>query len=149
MKISPKTIARLVIAISFLVTSHAMARDTRHMFSLSEALKTPDAVQRISREVKMFFGQKPHPAIAKSFGTFTSNKKTNAFNKSDKEACEWDFLSAILSFQDRALKEGGDAVIKIHSYYKKQPTWSQTQYMCGADTFLAGVAFRGTVVKLK
>jgi hypothetical protein len=149
MKISPKTIAGLVVAISFLATSHAMARDTRHMFSLAEALNTPDAVQRVTGDVKMIFGHRPHPAVARTFGTFTSNKKTNAFNKSDKGACEWVFLSAILSLQDRARKEGGDAVINIHSYYKKQPIWSQTQYMCSAGTFVAGVALRGTVVKLK
>ena len=144
-----KTIAGLFIAISILFASPTFARDTRHMFSLAEALQTADAVQKMTPDIKMYFGKHTHPPIAKTFGTFTSNKKTNAFNKSDKEACEWVFLSAILAFQDRARKEGGDAVINIHSYYKKQATWSQTQYICGAGTFIAGVAFRGTVVKLK
>jgi len=144
-----KTIAGLFIAISILFASPTIARDTRHMFSLAEALQTAAAVQKMTPNIKMHFGKQTPPPIAKTFGTFTSNKKTNAFNKSDKEACEWVFLSAILSFQDRARKEGGDAVINIHSYYKKQPTWSQTQYMCGGGTFIAGVAFRGTVVKLK
>ena len=99
--------------------------------------------------MQLVFGDTPHPPIAKRIGTFTSNKKTNAFNKSDKEACEWVFLSAILALQERARREGGDAVVNIRSYYKKNDISHRSKFMCGAGTIVAGVAFRGDVVKLR
>ena len=144
-----KMIVGLVIAVCFLSASDAMARDTRHMFSIAEALRTLAAEQRIDENVRLIFGNQPHPPVAKNLGTFTSNRKTNAFNKSDKEACEWAFLSAVLSLQERARREGGDAVVNIRSYYKKISISHQTKYMCGAGAIVAGVAFRGDVVKLK
>ena len=89
------------------------------------------------------------PPIVKRLGTYISNRKTNALNKSDKVACEWVFLSAILSLQKRALREGGNAVVNIRSYYKRQTVSSRTEYMCGTGTFVAGVTFQGDVVRLK
>jgi len=82
-------------------------------------------------------------------GEFTANRKTNATNKTDKEACEISFVSAVLSLQQRARREGGDAVVNIHSVYKNENRESDSEYLCGAGTFAAGVALRGTVVKLK
>ena len=42
----------------------------------------------------------------------------------------------------------GDAVIKIHSYYKKSTNAPAGEFECGAGAFVAGVALRGTVVRL-
>ena len=144
-----KIIAGLIIATCLLSTSAAMARDTRHMFSIAEALRTAAAEERVEKDVQLYFGEQAHPPIASKLGNYISNKKTNAFNKSDKEACEWVFLSAILSLQEWARRQGGDAVVNIRSYYKKQDISNQTEYMCGAGAIMAGVAFRGDVVKLK
>jgi uncharacterized protein YbjQ (UPF0145 family) len=77
-----------------------------------------------------------------------SNKKTNAFNKTDKRACEWAFLSAMLSLQQRALSEGGNAVVNIRSFYKRHEVSSATEFECGAGAIMAGVTFKGDVVKL-
>ena len=41
-----------------------------------------------------------------------------------------------------------NAVVNIQSYYKKREFVSQTEYQCGAGTFVAGVALKGTLVKL-
>ncbi len=147
--ITMKIIVGLVIATCFLSSPQALARDTRHMFSIAEALRSTAAEQKIDENVRLVFGNRPHPPVAKKLGTYTSNRKTNAFNKSDKEACERAFLSAILSLQERARREGGDAVVNIRSYYKKTNVSHQTKYMCGAGAIIAGVTFRGDVVKLK
>ena len=144
-----KVVVGLIITTVLLHATNAIARDTRHMYSIAEALRTSGAIERMDKDIRMFFGKQPHPPIAERIGTYTSNKKTNSFNKSDKAACEWAFLSAILSFQQRAKREGGNAVVNIRSYYKKQNVSSPTKYMCGAGAFVAGVTFRGDVVKLK
>ncbi len=124
------------------------ARDTRHMFSLSEALENEAAKNKLDKNIRFYFGKQKHPAIAKNFGEVMTNKKTNAFNKTDKRACEWAFLSAMLSFQDRAIREGGNAIVNIRSFYKRNEISSETEYECGAGGIMAGVTFKGDVVKL-
>jgi hypothetical protein len=118
------------------------------MFSIDEAMSTEDAKAKLDKGIHFYFGDQKHPAVAKRFGEFMSNKKTNAFNKTDERACQWAFLSAMLSFQDRALREGGDAVVNIRSYYKKNTISSSTEFECGAGNVIAGVTFLGDVVKL-
>lgn len=76
-------------------------------------------------------------------------KKTNAFNKTDEEACNWVFLSAMIALKERAIKEGGNAVVDIKSNYKNNLTSSSDTFQCGAGTMIAGVALTGKVVKLK
>ena len=98
--------------------------------------------------VAFYFGDQPHPKVEKSFGSFVANRKTNAFNKTDAEACERIALTALREFKEKAQKLGGDAVIDIHSYYKKNEISSSTQYECHAGFAAAGAAFKGTVVKL-
>lgn len=141
--------SRLALAAAMLMVSTAAgARDDVGTYPLADVLNNPEYAQRL-QGVQFFFGDQTHPAIEKSFGEYMSNKKTNAFNKSDKEACEWAFLSALLSFHQRALSEGGNAVVNITGYYKKQPFSSQTEFQCGAGATMAGVTLKGTVVKLK
>lgn len=138
----------LVVLVFSAFSGDSWGRDTRHMFPIQEALQLPTAKEKLNRGVKFFFGDQQHPAAARRLGRFTSNRKSSAFGKSDLEACQRAFLSALISLQDRALKEGGDAVVNIHSYYKKHDVSSTTQFECGAGNVIAGVALRGTVVKL-
>ena len=44
--------------------------------------------------IRLYFGRQKTPAVEKSIGEWTSNKKTNAASKSDQEACEIAFVSA-------------------------------------------------------
>ena len=117
------------------------------MYSIEEAMNTPAALEKLNKDIKLYFGKQKAPAAAKNLGEWKTNKKTNAFNKTDKEACEWTFLSAVLELQERAVKEGGDAVVNIVSNYKNQETISETEYMCGNGALMSGVAFKGTVIK--
>ncbi|GLR70754.1 excinuclease ATPase subunit [Agaribacter marinus] len=144
---------KFLIAIStitlLLVTYQANARDSKYMYPIKEAFESGQFQNRLDPNIKFYWGeQKPTQKIERSFGKYTSNKKTNAFNKSDREACEWVLLSALLSLEERAKREGGNAVINIASYYKKNTVVSETNYECHAGTFIAGVALNGEVVKL-
>lgn len=138
----------LLVAL-LMLCSHASARDTAHMFPLSEAFDSADYTEKLGTDVKFYFGEQAHPEVAKSFGEYTSNKKTKAFRKSDKVACEWVLLSALLTFKERALAEGGNAVVNIRSYYKKNEVSSETEFECHAGAIMAGVALKGEVVKLR
>ena len=131
-----------------LVFTTAQARDERLKMPIAAAMESDEANAKLGDEVKFFFGSQALPQPAQTFGTFTSNKKTNFANKSDEQGCKIAFLSAMISLRDRALREGGNAVINIHSVYKNVPFRSETEYECGAGNIIGGVALRGTVVKL-
>jgi uncharacterized protein YbjQ (UPF0145 family) len=141
-------IAVFMTAIVVLGAVNVEARDDHGMYSISEALNIEDAKQKLDKDIRFYFGDQSHPRIIKNFGEFMSNKKTNAFNKTDERACQWNFLSAMISFQERAQRMGGNAVVNIRSYYKKNKISSQTEFECGSGTFVSGVTFLGDVVKL-
>ena len=129
------------------LSTTAVARDDIGQYSVAELLATSKAKSALL-DVPMYFGTQAHGEVKESYGEVMSNKKTNAFNKSDREACEWVMLSALKALQERAKREGMNAVVNIQSYYKKREFSSETEFECGAGTFLAGVTLKGTLVKL-
>lgn len=130
-----------------LVTSHAFARDTVARYPVDAAIASEAG--KVTPDVALYFAGQSHPAVAHSYGEFATNKKTNAFGKSDLQACQHVFLSAAMELQDRARKEGGNAVINIKSNYRNELTESPTEFTCGAGAVVAGVALVGDVVTLK
>ncbi|WP_024304118.1 hypothetical protein [Pseudogulbenkiania sp. MAI-1] len=136
----------LMLALGLAQAAHAT--DDRKMFPIEEALNSAEAQQKLDPEIKLYFGDQKHPK-GKVLGEWVANKKTNAFNKDAKTACEWAFLSAALEFQERARKEGGNAVINIRSFYKQEEISSDKEYMCGSGFLMAGVAFKAQVIKTR
>lgn len=139
----------LLAAAMMLCSTQAVSRDDRLRFSIKKALATETAKQKLGTGIRFYFGNQKHRRVAKNFGQFRTNKKTNAFNKSDRQACEWAFLSALITLQQRAMQLGGNAVINIRSNYKNIEFKSNTKFECGTGAIMAGVALKGTVVKLK
>tara|TARA_R110000751_G_scaffold80201_1_gene161722 strand:- start:3433 stop:3888 length:456 start_codon:yes stop_codon:yes gene_type:complete len=143
------TTTALALTLGLLSAGNAQARDTKLMLSVEEAMSSADFQEKLDPSITFSFGGLPNgKRIGERHGNYISNKKTNAFGKSDEEACRWALLSALLSFQDRARSEGGDAVVNLESYYNANPMISTTQFECHAGAIMAGVALRGDVVTL-
>ena len=142
-------IALAALALACVVTSTpADARDDRLRFPIADALATASAKEKLDPAIRLYFGPQKHPKPIKSFGTDTTNKKTNFLNKEDKEGCDWVFLSALLQLQAHARKLGANGVINIASVYRGGNLESETEYECGAGTFIGGTALRGEFVTL-
>ena len=124
------------------------ARDTVQSHSIEEVLSSANGKAKLGSDIKFAFGKKSLGIVKKNYGEFRTNKKTNAFGKSDEKACKWVFLSAMISLRDRAVTEGGNAVINIRSNYKNNTTSSETTFQCGAGAIMAGVALIGDVVTI-
>lgn len=135
----------LTIALTALVVAACAPRDTTHYYSISEALNSAQAKEILDPKIKLYFG-KAAPGKTVKAG-LVSNKKTNAANKTDQEACQWAFLSAVKQFQERAASMGATKVGNIVSYYKKNTYRSTTQYECHAGNIIGGVALKGDIVK--
>ena len=108
-----KLLGMTIAVVCVFALSTAGARDTKHMYSIKEAMNTEDAKAKLDGGIRFYFGKQRHPKVLKRHGEFMSNKKTNAFNKTDKRACEWVFLSALLSFQQRAQRDAFPNRIKF------------------------------------
>lgn len=144
---------RVVFSISFsglflAAAWTADARDTKHILPIAGALEVQDASEKLTGSVKFFFAGQKHPAIVKKFGSYVSNRKTNAFGKSDEQACNWALLSALVTFEKRAQELGANAVVNIVSYYKKNELSSATEFECHAGAIIAGVALKGDFVTI-
>lgn len=137
------------ILVTSLFVSNIAARDDILTFSVAQAINEGKAKGVLDGSVKFYFGKQKHPFVTKKFGEFSSNKKTNAFGKSDMEACNWAFLSAMKSLQSRAKQYNANAIVNIKSNYKDNLTSSNKTFQCGAGAFIAGVALVGDVVNIK
>jgi len=131
------------------VAGTAQSRDTRVEQSLHELVNSAEARNvGIDGSVKFYLaGEKV--SVLQRLGEDVTNKKTNAANKSDADACRWVALSALRALQDGAKSRGANAVVDIVSYYKKNEFKSTTNYECYAGAILAGVALKGTYAKVK
>ena len=135
-----------ILALIGVVGAHgAQARDVEHNLSIAEFLADAEVRSRLGNDVAFYFAGQPTPQVAKSFGDVVTNRKTNSFGKPDATACRWAMLAALIHLRDRAKQLGGNAVVNIVSYYKKDTQASSTTYECHAGGFVAGVALKGTV----
>jgi hypothetical protein len=141
-------IALVLAGAALLAARPTSARDDRLTFSIRTALGHAEAKEKIDPGIRLYFGKQPHPPIVADLGDDRANDKTRAFNRTDQDACDWVFLSAILKLQKRARSLQANAVIGIISMYKNEPFESETEYKCGAGTFVSGVALSGHFVKL-
>ena len=138
----------LVMLACLVCLTQVHARDDILSFPIEPVLTSDPGKEKLS-DVALYFGDQSHPTVVKELGEWSTSKKTNAFHKTDQAACDWAFLTALITMQQRAVREGGNAIINIKSNYKNVETSSQTEYQCGAGNVVAGVALKGTVVKIE
>lgn len=138
-----------LLAASLSLAAPADARETRLELPLQALVSSPEAkAAGIDGSVRFYLaGQKV--AVRERLGEDVANRKTNAANKSDEEACRWVALSALKALQDKARQRGANAVVDVVSYYKKNEFRSASNFECYAGTFVAGVALKGTYAKVK
>jgi hypothetical protein len=138
----------LLPAAAAMASLPAQARDTPYALNIAQALQSPEFQEKLGNSVAFYFAAQPTPPVAQPLGTFVSNKKANSFGRPDEDACRRALLDALITFKDRALELGGNAVVNLVSYYKKETVASPTDYQCHAGDLMAGVALKGDVVKL-
>ncbi|HSX50052.1 MAG TPA: heavy metal-binding domain-containing protein [Cellvibrio sp.] len=128
---------------------NASARDDIVDYSVADALASEQAKNILGTEIQFYFGDQPHGTVTKTILETRTNKKTNGANKSDKEACEWAFLSAMKALKEKAQSVGANAVVNIRSNYRNNTTSSATTFKCGSGMLISGVALIGDVVVIQ
>jgi uncharacterized protein YbjQ (UPF0145 family) len=141
------TFSALFVALAMMM-SPAAARDTAYHFKIADVKADPRYTENVPNDITFSFSDHNAGTVASSYGEFVTNRKTNSVGRPDEEVCRWAMISAMKELAGRARTEGGNAVINIVSYYKKNVFSSATEYECHAGAIIAGVALKGTVVKL-
>lgn len=134
----------ILISMGLLFSMNSFARDTTYHLAISDVLNMSEAKEKLDPSIQFYFGKSIKGQVIK---TDSTNKKTNAFNKSDEKACQWAMLSAMLQMQERAKQLGVKKISNVVSYYKKKTYKSTTTYECHAGSVVAGVALKGDFVK--
>lgn len=125
----------------------ALARDSIVYLDMNEVVADARASGKLDGSVDFYLSGQPLPEIETRLGEGVTNRKTNAFNKSDAEACRWVLMSALIVLQEGARKRGADAVVDVVSYYKKRIYSDPAKVECHAGAVVAGIALKGTFVK--
>jgi len=139
-------IALALVATVF--TTPTFARDTVLHLPFADVLAMPEAKEKLDPAFKFFLAGQATPKVVKRIASDVSNPKTNGVGKSDEFGCKWAALSALISLQDSAKRQGGNAVVDIVSYYKRVEYSSPTDFECHAGAFVIGVALKGTTAKI-
>ena len=130
------------------VTSVALSADALVTMEIESALENPKVQNAIYNDIALYWGPNKHPQIIKNFGEFSTSKRSNKFGKSREKACQWALASAIKALQERARKEGGNAIIGIKSNIKHHEVSSASSYECLCGGMIVNVVLKGTVVNL-
>ena len=126
----------------------SQARDTAVYLPFDKAVAEATRAGKIDGSVKFYLaGNTPTGNVTVVSAGAVTNKKTNAFNKSDEVACEWVAQSAIISLHQAAKNAGANAVTNIVSFYKKNERKDAKTYECHAGALMAGVALKGGLAK--
>ncbi len=131
-----------------MTASTASAADVLQHLSIHNAEKTAVMQESLGNDIKFYWSNQQHPAVSQTIGTYTTSKRTNGFRKAPEDSCARALASALIAFQDRARREGGNAVIDIKSNIKNQEEASAIEYSCLVGSIMVNVALKGTVVKL-
>ncbi|MFJ7314890.1 excinuclease [Pseudomonas sp. NPDC098747] len=128
----------------------SQARDTAVYLPFDKAVAEATRSGKIDGSVKFYLaGNTPAGKVTVLSSGAVTNKKTNAFNKSDQVACEWVVQSAIISLHQAAKSAGANAVTNIVSFYKSNERKDPQTYECHAGAIMAGVALKGDLAKVQ
>lgn len=141
-----KKIALTLLALIAVTAAHA--RDDTVMLPLADVVQLGLDQGKLDGSVKFYLSGAATPRVSAKLGDDTSNKKTNGVGKDDATACNWAALSALMAFQSSAKQKGANAVVDLHSFYKKNPNKDPVNYECHAGNIMAGVALKGTYARI-
>ncbi len=130
--------------------SLSQARDTTHYLPFDQVVTEAVNAGRLDGSVKFYLaGNQPAGKVSVVRSGVTTSKKTNAFNKSDEEACSWVLQSALIAMQNEAKAAGANAVVDLASNYKHVEYKDPQKYECHAGAVMAGVALKGNLAIVK
>ena len=143
-----KKTTQLVLACAALTaTAMAHARNDVLTLPLDEVVRMGIEQGKLDGSVKFYLSGAATPRVSARLGEDISNKKTNGVGKDDAYGCKWAALSALIAFQESAKEKGANAVVDLHSFYKRNTVKNPVSYQCHAGNIVIGVTLKGTYAR--
>lgn len=140
---------KMVLALAAMSAMAAVqARDDVVMLPLQDVVQMGLDQGKLDGSVKFYLSGARTPRISSKMGEGVSNKKTNGFGKDNVASCNWAALSALIAFEASAKKKGANAVVEMHSFYKKNVRKDSENYECHAGNIMTGVTLKGTYARV-
>ncbi|WP_420994009.1 excinuclease ATPase [Cupriavidus sp. 30B13] len=146
-----------LMAGALLAGTGAQAADQLLNQPIDKALASAEARSRVDPSIRLLFGfnRLPDAQGGQSYKTVkrirrpvdNSSATGGAPPPGDEELCATTFVQAVQELQQRAMKEGGNAVVDIRSNWKNDETASDSTYVCAKGAAYIGVALKGVVVR--
>lgn len=138
----------LVLALTALcAATMAHARNDVLTLPLDEVVRMGVEQGKLDGSVKFYLSGAKTPKVSARLGEDVSNKKTNGVGKDDAFGCKWAALSALIAFQESAKQKGANAVVDLHSYYKRNTVKNPVTYQCHAGNIVIGVTLKGSYAR--
>ncbi len=139
---------QLVLALAALgAATMAHARNDVLTLPLDEVVRMGVEQGKLDGSVKFYLSGAKTPKVSARLGEDVSNKKTNGVGKDDAFGCKWAALSALIAFQESAKQKGANAVVDLHSYYKRNTVKNPVTYQCHAGNIVIGVTLKGSYAR--
>ncbi len=129
-------------------TTVAFAEDQLVTLTIQDAMDNSKVQSALYDDIALYWGSQTHPQVIEKYGEFKTSKRANKLGKSRDAACQWALASAVKALQQRARREGGNAVINLTSNVQDHELSSDTSYECLCGGMMVNVAVKGDVVKL-
>ncbi|WP_291591454.1 excinuclease ATPase subunit [Comamonas sp. UBA7528] len=141
-----KKMALTLLALA--ATTLAHARDDVVVLPLADVVQMGLDLGKLDGSVKFYLSGAATPRVSAQLGDDVSNKKTNGVGKDDAAACKWAALSALMAFEASAKQKDANAVVDLHSFYKRNPKKDPVNFECHAGNVVIGVALKGTYARV-
>jgi uncharacterized protein YbjQ (UPF0145 family) len=124
------------------------ARDEVITLPLDEVVRMGVEQGKLDGSVVFHLSGANTPKVVARLGEDVSNKKTNSVGKDTATACKWAALSALMAFQQSAKEKGANAVVDMHSFYKRNAVKDPVTFQCHDGNIVTGVALKGTYANI-
>ena len=141
------TKALIGVAFALLFCTNLQAKNEVNYFDLQKALQSAEFKQHLSGKIEFKFGENSGKNENIIISGLTSNKKAARGGKSEEASCQRALLNALITFEKRAIKEGGTKVVNLTGYYYKKPYDMTDKFQCGVGSLMTGVTLKGDIAK--
>jgi hypothetical protein len=121
-----KSVFIAALASAVMLSAPAHARKDFQTYSIQEAMASADFQEKLGN-FKFVWGDRVSGQRIRSTST---RKTTSGLKKTDRQACEWALLSALIALKAQAEKLGGSSVQGIKSYATGETFSSRTEFQC-------------------
>ncbi len=132
----------------FMCGSSATAKDEMEKYSIQEAFQYNKVSTQFDGSVSFFWGNQSYPPVVTKFRSYKTSKRTSLLSKERDYACSLAMAEALKTLEERALKEGGNAIINIVSNVNNIEESSDVDFTCMVGRVVVNVALKGMVVTI-